>query len=887
MAQRERRILDPTPCVIRHVRRPRAGEPSTAVLAGAFHAVDGAELEALNGEAGWQSATVSVALADDGDTVLRFPNAAGDDGILHRQRFALLTDPLYRIGEEWIEVYRGDQWRPDELVTVITARGWRMDRSTLEVKGPDLAALYGLARSSELDVWADAPRDVFEWYTRLPVALLASSLEAWSGSSPPSGSGWTAAGMTAPGATPGGRLSSSSAAPSSLAHPVVDQAAAATGWSASARIAWETPSPAGDADLRLVVTCADGSTITATYAPASGELALTGSGATMPTAGLLRTRGKTRRTMPGGAALKLLVRRRWVFAYLEGELLARARRTAYSRPVTLAVEVRNGAAVVQRADVEAPLPFGLRGADKGDLRLPGIPTPGGLRGRYWNEAAAASGYSSAQMLEAVLDPLVDPADSRLDAALNFPTGSTWQPPAAQPSNGGFSARWTGAIYLDLSGNGRRLRLNAADDGARVWVGRTLMPADAVIDAWSAGAKSDVRSANLQAALGTTSGWFPIVVEYVNTSGAGALILEESALDAGGAPTGWSVVPSTRLSPLGCYEETHRLESHRELLDAVANGYGYQWRVDPRKLESGEFPGQIIPRIRQGVDTDLILPNDAATDLSSEGDAGDAVDRLLIDAQGIADPKGAAQLTADAVNDVAIAAGHLFLTTGAESMPEVSEANLLAQRADSMLALRSGPNEQIAARPQTLEHALTDTFPLTGALGRRRWRPGDGLRLALEDLSVVDSTPRQLVALSQTLYRDGVGVPTTGWRQRPRGLRAFLQRVARATYAGQRNYQGTVGIVVGSWGIQGGPDSNSRAPLPDNLDDVIGADLIVVTLSGVGTIIVNGTNTGITVSSVGRYPIDRFIGRTGIQPRILANVTGAASYECHLELRVRI
>src|SRR5205085_4078053 len=134
---------------------------------------------------------------------------------------------------------------------------------------------------------------------------------------------------------------------------------------------------------------------------------------------------------------------------------------------------------------------------------------------------------------------------------------------------------------------------------------------------------------------------------------------------------------------------------------------------PRTLESGEFPSQVIPRVRQGVDTDLILANDAATDLAAEGDAADAVDRLLIDAAGIADPKGAAQLTADAVNDVAVAAGHLFLSTAAESLPEVSEANLLGQRADSLLALRSGPNEQVAARPQTLDHALTDTFPLTG------------------------------------------------------------------------------------------------------------------------------------------------------------------------------
>lgn len=894
---RDARILDPTPCLVRHVRRAAAGETSTTVLQAAFHAAAGPELDALNGRAGWQSANVAQALSDDGSVVLVLANAEGDDGRRHRERFGLLTDDTYRIGEEWLEVYRGEQMRPDDLEAVFTPAAWRMDRGNLELRGPDLMALYTLARSSELDVWHHAPRDVFEHYTRLPVALLARSFANWIATgSGASSDGWTYADAASPGALPGIRLADAGGAPASVAHAIAG--AEADNFAAAARITWELPAPptAVGQDVRLVVAQANGDTIEARYSPFDGNLQLAGAAIAVG-AGVMAAAGKTKRTMPGGCSLKLLVRRRWVYAYLEGELLARARRSALSAPVSVAVEARNATVTVNRIDAEDLKPFGLRGADKGDRRLPGIPTPGGLRGRYYNEAAAASqlpgGAAGAPYLQAVLDDLRDPNDSRLDPVLSFALGAAWQPPAAQPASGAFSARWTGAIYLDLTGNGRRVRLGILDGAARVWIGRTLLDADAVIDSWTAGSKADLRSARLETLLGSASGWFPIVVEYANDGGNGSITLQESPLDGSGNPTAWADVPATKLSPLGCYEETHRFESHRELLGTIAETFGYQWRVDPRKLESGEFPGQVIPRIRVGVDTDKIVPNDRATDLASEGDAADAVDRLLVDAAGIADPKGAEQLTASVVNDPAVNApgGHLFLSTGAESLPEVTEPNLLEQRASSLLALRSGPNEQVAARPTDAAQELTDTFPLTGALARRRWRPGDGLRLALEDLSVVDDTPRQLLAISWPLYRQGAGAPSVGWRQRPRGLRAFLRRIARVSFAAQRNYQGQSGVITGTFGATAGAaDGYSRAPLPEDLSRVVEATLVVEAITGpTGTVEINGAATAppVLVNSVGRYDVTRFIARDGVAPRMRARITGATTYEIHLELRVNL
>src|SRR5205085_6640353 len=102
------------------------------------------------------------------------------------------------------------------------------------------------------------------------------------------------------------------ASPATLSRAITDPGAGASpGWSAAARMTLEAFDAAG-CELRLIVTCADGSTITATFARDTGELQITGSGSTIPAGAVHRGRGKTRRTMPGGASLKLLVRRRWV-----------------------------------------------------------------------------------------------------------------------------------------------------------------------------------------------------------------------------------------------------------------------------------------------------------------------------------------------------------------------------------------------------------------------------------------------------------------------------------------------------------------------------------------------------------------------------------------------
>lgn len=906
------RPVDPTPVLVRHVRRPRAGETATAtVLRAGFLAAAGAELEALNSEAGWQSGVVAEALNDDGNVSLVFPNATGDDGVLHRRRFALLTDPYYRLGEEWIEVYR-EPMSPGNLIAVMTPARWRMDRSTLELSGTDVMALYTLARSSELDVWHHAPRDVFDFYTRLPVPDLGRSFAGWNVAAGSLGGttsdGWTFANVAVQGALPGVVMTSPDIpTPSFMEHDLED--VDSDNFEVSAR-ATGNPSAVVAAVSRsqLELELSDGSTIRMTYKPDPGEVTIGGSAiATRP--GVWRAQGHTQRTMPGGCSLRLLVRGRWVYAFLEGELLARARRQSeLYPPVHVTYSVHATSTTLNRIDAQSVKPFGLRGADKGDLRLPGAPTPGGLRGRYWSEASAVAAIAAAggdldETLEAFFDPLTDPSDSRLDTKIDFAPSTTWQPPAAQNPAGAFSARWTGAIYLDLSGNGRKLRLGASpleladsalNGSARLWVGRTLRPLDLVIDAWENTGLTKIivveaESDNLADVL-DGSGWYPIVLDFGNVSGTACLKLYEAALDGDGDPISWSIVPASKLSPLGCYEETHRLESHRELLDAVSQAAGFQWRVEPRTLESGEFPAQVIPRIRAGEDTDKIVHNDHAVELASEGDAADAVDRLLIDAAGIADPNGAEQLTADVLNDATIAAGHLFLSTGSESLPEVTEASLLEQRALSFLALRAGPNEQIAARPTDTAQELTDTFPLTGALARRRWRPGDGLRLALEDLSVIDLTPRQLLAVSWPIYRDGIGVPSVGFRQRPRGLRAFLKRTARTIYAQQRNYQGQSAIVTGSWGANLGPDGHTRAPLPDDLRRVVRAELVVVRLvNGPGTIEVNGVATADTVNAPGRYPLQVERTTPG-EPRMYARLTSAAGgfeYEAHLELRVRV
>jgi hypothetical protein len=910
------RAINPSRCWIRHVRRTVDGEVGITVGRGAYIA-DGTS--DLGGRQGWQSGTIAFALSDDGEGTFRFPNAAGADGRLHRRRFGLLTDPAYRIGEEWLEVYRD----ADELVAVITPRSYSLSRSELVIKGPDVAGVLGRFRSSDLEPWLGAaPRDVLEHYTRAPILADATDYRGLTGV-PASGAatGTTPQGITyhlQAGATtatgPDGELIVNGATGNySGAGRFGLTDVAADCWIVEGRLRVLSENVAGAAVLIAINLYIAGNAITdAVHISVianllTGELTITGAAAAGAypgpdvTGGTVEVARRAGTIVKGTHTLRIACFYDRLFVFLDGELAAEVRRPAPLRAPTGAIlYVSGGGAGFDALTVESLADFALRGADKGDRHLPGVPPAVGLRARIYATASMSARYPINAAVTKRLPARVgdEPATERLDPAVNFALGTI------APTVPNFAAVWTGAIYLDLAASDRRIRLTFSSGNirSRLYVGKTRAGLDEAIDDWLAAGPSPKVTVPLRSLLGSKAGWYPIRIEAASSNQAVAsLILEDGAADAGGVVALYATVPQSRLSPIGTYDELVRLESHRELLGQVADMFGYQWRVEPRQLESGEFPGQIIPRVRVGFDADLRVTVDRAVDVAVEGDAGDAVDVLTADAAGIADPKGSGQLSARII-DVGNARAHAFTHGDYDSLSEISEAPMLETRLGSLLALRSGVNENVGARPDG-QRDLVDTFPLTGASTRLDWRPGDGVLLDLDDVDVRDTGPRQLTRVEWPIVPDGYGRPAVGFRQRPRSAAAVLRRALRIALSTQRNYQGTFVVLPGTYGAANGlgaispgaADHFARLPLPTNLEDVVEVTLTVTGVVGSWVLYINGASTGITITTVGRYDVTRWVARTGgtTTDRIYARLdnpnpaVAGSNYEIALSALVKV
>lgn len=403
-----------------------------------------------------------------------------------------------------------------------------------------------------------------------------------------------------------------------------------------------------------------------------------------------------------------------------------------------------------------------------------------------------------------------------------------------------------------------------------------------------------------------AGWYPIVIEGANFANNNLAIgpLEDAVVDGAGAiaatstvagATAYNQVPVSRLSPVGIYEEVLHNEPHRGVLDSLTDSFGYQWRTEARSLETGEFPGQVIPRVRVGRDTDRVLEDATATDVQVEVSADDSVDQLLADAAGIADPKGGGQLTASVV-DYPNALAHVGIVADYESLSDITEAPMLETRLGSLLALRSSPNQQVAARPDG-QRDLTDTFPLTGTLARLRWLPGDGIRLALRDLDVIDRTPRQIIRVTFPTAPDSVAAPQVGFRQRPRDAGAVLKRMLRAVYARERQYQGTFVMVdsqhyIDTLALAGATAAYAMLPLPDNPDDIVACYFVVSYINtGNVTLEVDAVVTPLKISTPGRYDVTTWVKTLtpAYDRRVYAraiNASAALTVEWQLQLLIR-
>jgi hypothetical protein len=113
-------------------------------------------------------------------------------------------------------------------------------------------------------------------------------------------------------------------------------------------------------------------------------------------------------------AAAIEVRGRWVYYYLDGTLIS-IQGANFDRSAAVVRLTYNGAAGKVSVDsiiARRTRPWLLRGVDRGDYRLAGAPTPGGLIGSYFSEVNAAD-------ITVQLSPERQPVVRRLDPTVDL------------------------------------------------------------------------------------------------------------------------------------------------------------------------------------------------------------------------------------------------------------------------------------------------------------------------------------------------------------------------------------------------------------------------------------------------------------------------------------
>lgn len=783
-------VIQPCQVRLRHIRLGEDTEPGSVQLLDA-HLVPQPP-EGVNGPPGWTAGDVNPSLSDTGEWSVTLPNAAGQDGVMHRERFLILTDPQYRPGDEWIEIYRsqGPLAAAGELLMVGTPTRANITRGEIQLAGTCGLGLLAMQRETDAGTWTGhAPRDVFHHYTGVWTPRLADA-------------------FTQTGRFPDGDDAYDTTADGEWQyHRAYQNIAAAPG---AASLYVQNPFTGGLFSTRQITSSVwrveikawiNTDAMLGAFTPARQPAAVLRHDGTNATCATYDNIGnvlasKTVTLKRGELVAHVIEQRdRWTWFFAGGDLLA-----------VLPNSTRSGAKILGAAAGDASLTpdrlfmsvheaiarehtaFLNRTADKGDPRLPGDLPQGGLVGSYIDDA----GRQFAELLNPAIDETAGLTARREDLQLNFPSADppAWQPAGVPATN--FSARWTGAVYLDLDQHDYALRAQA-DDRVRVWVARTLF-GEQLIDDWtSAGhamstttgawlkagnAGTSAPSGNAGILAGQPSGWYPIVIEYSQTAGGAGLIVEANRDDH---RTTWAALGASsevKLSPLGCHAGDPKHDSHLALLEQLRDTFGLQYQVQPRSLESGEFPATVRPRVRAGADTDIVIDTAGATGLGKQITAEDTCDQLLVDTN--------ASGTREAVDYSSLntPGGHLLHPRGQESLSDITIQQVAEQRALALLALLASPWEDVSAAPDGYRrHA--DTFPLTGAAAVFAWQPGDGVRLRFPELATIDATPRQLTSVQWPIRPDGLGRPGVRFRQRPRDLRAVLRALARAIAAQQR------------------------------------------------------------------------------------------------------
>ena len=828
------------PITIRHIKRLDAG------YTGASRTLLGRQFEPMgttpyNDGLGWQGGAYTTRVYEEGDATLLFPNAGGSDAVQHRNRFGITKqlaegEASYDPGNEFVEIYSSS-----DLLWSGTPLKASPSRAPLQYELVDPWFLLRKQREYYAGHWHHSPRDVWEHYTQAWVVGLADDF-----SSAIDGRFSTSGSVTQTGSI--ARLAPGSAGSVAKLAGAGGRSQINVGWdsgNADRYCAWqlkvqltrskfgdETVPPYGDNAYCRVGMQSGGTDL---YFIQLKERTTSVHGPTFVPGGTDFAIEVNPQTDAGDFEIIVEGRERWVYFFLNQALV-------YVLPVpddnvtcVPFVSCRTGDGTsFQKVEVDnfvfrRTMPFLMKGSDKGDYFLPGQAAPGGLWAKYYNDNSAGGDTSSAEFKQQYaskqFSPFHDePALERLDPVLNFVSpgftvspDSTWQPRTASMDGKWWSVRWTGSIWLPLADTDMTLRYHTQEEGCRLWVGKTRM-GEQYLDNWLTALGDAGPGASLRSHIGqSVNGWYPIVIEYGQRGTAGA----EFSLRYGDG----SVVPSTALSPYGIFDDQVRGDSHWGAIETLISTFGYQARCEPKALEDAAFPGQLCPRVKVGRDSNKVLTADENEAYGSTIDASDVARAVLGDAAGLALDENGGQIAAE-IMDYQLAEGSTMLLSEYEQTGDITHGPLLEQRLRSYMALRSSGWEQVSVQPPGTRE-VTDTFPITGAMAALRWDAGDGVRLNLPRIGVVDSQPRQILSCTRNIVPAGLGSIQVSFKSRPRNLKDFLTRVQRRMMGKQRNYQGQYIATSGTLGVGDTTEDVSWLPLPQNLQKVKQAIVTVI------------------------------------------------------------
>lgn len=769
-------LIDGRGYQLRHVH-PTARFPSegaTTTILGRAYGFTWLPMSSLPDSPDLVEGSYTTRLGDAGEFELTWPNAAGAKG-LWRARFS--EDQAL----EWIEFYRDDV-----LDFVGSIQRVEIDRGTVKVSGSDGWGL--LKRAFERDrSWTAAPQEVITAYSSVPLATYADDFAG--GTIDPGWSGLNGATL----AQSGGKVRITGTGVD-LQGMQRNVAFTSDVWEATATFVNATQG-AADTQLGLAAYTSGGAFIFRfTWNGTQATIAGSGQGQTVPV-----TPGNPATQLP--VAMKLRRTGRWIYGYLNGRLVGVISTTGAVVGRLAIIGVGNysvGAGFVDAGSfvVKDYRPMLARGADQGKYVLPGAQPTGGLRGRYFDLADMEGATPTARELSAFSPGRPDAYGERLDPIIDTSGGLALP---LQPGNSGdyFAVRWFGAVYLRLDQGNYGVELTSIDNAARLWIGKTRW-GDQLIDNF--GLATGTYTASVSAsALGGDAGWYPIVLELLDHTGVSTIRLQFTPpaggyTDPGGTAIAGStkrVIPATSLSPSGCFDNRVQQTAHFDLIGQAAQAFGYQLWCEPMQLESGEFPGRLVPRVRVGRDTDVELePDDTdgvdpAINPGVTRDASDQAVTLIGGGAGQAD--GATQVGVE-ISDLAGAGGAFFAFEAVVDSADVAFPELLGARLNAELALRVTPWEEVRATPRAQER-LADTWPLTAALSAMRWRPGDGVFLKVPDIAVEDDAPRQITQVTRVFAAEGRTGTQVAFRQRPRSAARTLRGQVKSALALGRSYQG--------------------------------------------------------------------------------------------------